>query len=464
MTPSTTSGNGALPLIAVAVRRDADVVFARRRARQIAAAVGLERQDQVRFTTAVSELARNAAQYATGGMLRFSVEPEGARTLLVARVQDEGPGITDVDRVLEGRYVSRTGMGLGISGARRLSDRFSLDTSHDGTTVTIAKVIDPSATLLTPADVDRVVASLGDEDGDDPHAELLRQNQELMLALDLLHATRADVDRLTQELAETNRGVVALYAELDDRAVELRRLSEAKSRFLSDVSHELRTPLSSVVNLTRLLLTHADGPLTEEQEKQIRLIEQSATWLSDMVSDLLDIAKIEAGKVTLRPDRVSVGALLSVLRGMLRPLATNERVALVLEETRAPIVLFTDEQRLAQILRNLVSNALKFTMRGEVRVSVSPEPDPAFVRFVVADTGIGIAPADRERIFEDYVQVDGPIQRRVRGTGLGLPLTRKLATLLGGRIELESEVGVGSRFSVIVPCDARPIMEDARDG
>jgi signal transduction histidine kinase len=179
-----------------------------------------------------------------------------------------------------------------------------------------------------------------------------------------------------------------------------------------------------------------------------------------MVNDLLDIAKIEAGKVELRPDTFDVNALFAALRGMFRPLATSEHVALVFEDAAAPISLHTDEQRIAQVLRNFVSNALKFTARGEVRVTATSEGDA--VRFTVADTGIGIAESDRQRIFEDFAQVDGPIQRRVRGTGLGLPLTRKLAALLGGRVELQSEVGVGSRFSLIVPRDVRTV--EVRDG
>jgi signal transduction histidine kinase len=219
------------------------------------------------------------------------------------------------------------------------------------------------------------------------------------------------------------------------------------------VSHELRTPLSSMVNLARLLLARIDGPLTAEQEKQITLMQRSAENLTEMVSDLLDIAKIEAGKVELRPDTFAVDELFAALRGMLRPLATSEQVALVFEDTVERITMHTDEQRIAQVLRNFISNALKFTTSGEVRISAELEQER--VRFTVADTGIGISPADQQRIFEDFAQVDGPIQRRVRGTGLGLPLATKLATVLGGSIGVESEVGKGSRFFLIVPRDVR---------
>jgi signal transduction histidine kinase len=276
------------------------------------------------------------------------------------------------------------------------------------------------------------------------------QQGELHALRERLQAREAEIDRLGQELAETNRGVLALYAELDDRAQALGQMSETKTRFLSDMSHELRAPLASMINLTRLLLARADGPLTTEQEYQVTLVQRSAESLSEMVNDLLDIAKIEARKVDLRLEEVSVAEIFAGLRGMFRPLATNEQVALVFEDPDEPIVLTTDAQRVAQVLRNFVSNALKFTTEGEVRVAARAVDDDS-VRLDVSDTGVGIAPEDHSRIFEDFTQVDGPIQKRVRGTGLGLPLTRKLARLLGGEIQLESRPGEGSRFSLVIP-------------
>ena len=450
MTTAAMSGSETFVIMTVALAYEHDVVLARQRARSVAAHLGFDVQDQVRFATAVSELARNAFQYARAGRVTFAVEQEGSRSVLVARIRDEGPGIADQERVLRGAYVSTTGMGLGIIGARRLSDRFTIDSTPDGTTISIGKVLGHAASPLTSTDVARVAEALASEDTGSYFDEMRRQNQELVSALDQLRASNADLDRLNQELAETNRGVVALYSELDDHAEQLRRMSESKTRFLSDVSHELRTPLSSIINLSRVLLSRVDGPLTQEQERQVTMAGRSAEWLIEMVSDLLDIAKIEAGKVELRLDRFDVSALFSSLRGMFRPLTTNPNVDLVFEDPAEPISLRTDEQRLAQVLRNFISNALKFTTTGEVRVSAQHGADDT-VSFSVADTGIGISPADQERIFQEFTQVDGPIQRRLRGTGLGLPLTRKLATLLGGTVTLESTLDVGSRFTVTVP-------------
>ncbi|MDB4884873.1 MAG: histidine kinase [Gemmatimonadetes bacterium] len=448
-----------IAITTVALQYEDDVVFARQRARTIAALLGFETQDQVRFATAISELARNAFQYGYGGRVLFSVDREAPDTFLVARVIDDGPGIADLSTVLGGAYVSRTGMGIGITGARRLVDRFAIESARGtGTSVTIGKALPMGTGPVTSAVVARLVDTLVKESRRSPFAEMQRQNQDLAAALDIVRERETEAVRLAQELADTNRGVVALYAELDDRAQQLARMSESKTRFLSDVSHELRTPLSSIINLARLMLSHADGPLLEEQEKQLGMIQRSAEWLAEMVNELLDVAKIESGTVELRPDHFQVHELFAALRGTLHPLATNEAVRLEIEDPAEPLPLYTDEQRVSQVLRNFISNALKFTSQGEVRVTAAAEPD-GLVRFVVSDTGIGIAPADQERVFEEFIQVDGPIQRRVHGTGLGLPLTRKIARILGGEVRLESEVGRGSRFSLLIPRDARPAAE-----
>jgi CheY-like chemotaxis protein len=193
-----------------------------------------------------------------------------------------------------------------------------------------------------------------------------------------------------------------------------------------------------------------DGPLSDEQEKQVRFIRKAAEDLSSMVDDLLDLAKIEAGRVEVRPSEFTVEDLFSALRGMLRPLLISESVRLVFEPPQVGGPLFTDEGKLSQILRNFISNALKFTERGTVRVHAERVGEH-LVRFVVSDTGIGIDPEDHERIFEEFIQIDNPLQKRIKGTGLGLPLCRRLATLLGGSIGVASEVGVGSSFWVLVP-------------
>lgn len=199
-----------------------------------------------------------------------------------------------------------------------------------------------------------------------------------------------------------------------------------------------------------MLLERVDGELTSEQEKQVVFIRKAAEGLSELVNDLLDLAKVEAGKIVVRPAKVEVQELFATLRGMLRPLLLhNSAIALLIEDPVNIPPLYTDEGKVAQILRNFISNALKYTEQGEVRVSATPSGGQ--VVFSVADTGIGIAPEDQERIFEDFVQIESRLQKRVKGTGLGLPLSRKLAELLGGTITLTSTMGVGSTFSLSIP-------------
>jgi signal transduction histidine kinase len=267
-----------------------------------------------------------------------------------------------------------------------------------------------------------------------------------------LAASRGEAQALRNELEETNRGVVALYAELDAQAAQLREATELKSRFLAYMSHEFRTPISSIRSITRLLLDRVDGPLTEEQERQVSFVQQNATEFAEMVDDLLDLAKVEAGRVEISPAWFEMVDLFSALRGMFKPVLTNPEVSLVFEEPQGVPRLYTDDRKVSQILRNFISNALKFTPKGEVRVSARLEGE-RMVTFSVADTGIGIAPEFHETIFQDFSQLHSMLQRRLRGTGLGLSLSNKLAKLLGGSVHLQSEPGRGSVFSVTLPLE-----------
>jgi signal transduction histidine kinase len=433
-------------LLACELEAESDIVAVRQRARGIAEQLGFQRQDQTRIATAVSEIARNAFAYGGGGRVEFSIEPEPGE--LLVRILDKGPGIADLDAVLDGSYHSPTGMGLGLIGARRLMDRFAVESHADhGTMVVLGKRLPDPAAL--PERLAGMAATLRRAEAADAHAALHEQNLELLTALTELHERQEDFSRVNHELEDTNRGVVALYAELDERANQLRAASELKSRFLSNMSHEFRTPLNSILALSRLLLDRIDGELSVEQEKQVTFIRKSAEGLLELVNDLLDIAKVEAGKADVKPNPFSVAELFGALRGALRPLQTSDAVQLVFEEAAHLPALLTDEGKVSQILRNLISNSLKFTEAGEVRVSARAEAGR--VVFTVRDTGIGIPPEHHEAIFQEFGQVENPLQRRAKGTGLGLSLSRKLAELLGGRIELESRVGQGSTFSLVLP-------------
>ena len=439
---------GTILTLAIACERD--TVAARQRARQIARLLGFDPQDQTRISTAVSEIARNAFNYAGGGRVEYSIEGRTSPQLFIVKIKDSGPGVRDLENILEGRYKSSTGMGMGILGARRLMDQFQIESAPGkGTTIWLKKLLPSRAQVWRTQDLPGLAAILADEGPQDAFQELQHQNQELLNALEEIRTRQIELTRLNRELEDTNRGVVALYAELDEKADHLRRADELKSRFLSNMSHEFRSPLNSILALSGLLLDRSDGELTGEQEQQTEYIRRAARDLLDLVNDLLDLAKVEAGKVEAKPLEFRVADLFAALRGMLRPLLLNQAVDLVFEDVDEIPAMFSDEGKISQILRNFISNSLKFTERGEVRVSASVIGHE--VVFSVADTGIGIAPEDQQRIFQDFAQVDSPIQRRVKGTGLGLPLSQKLATLLGGEVRVQSQLGMGSTFSVQLP-------------
>jgi signal transduction histidine kinase len=419
------------------------VVLARQRAREVAQLLGFDHGEQTRIATAVSELARNAHRYAGGGEVAFGVEGES----LTVEVVDQGAGIADVDAVLSGSYQSNTGLGQGLAGVRRLMDAFEISTGARGTRVWTAKRL-PQGVDLSPGTARELRLDIARASAGSAYQEVQEQNQELLQALSELRSRQDELLHLNVELEETNRGVVALYAELDERAEQLRDADGKKSRFLADMSHELRTPLNSIVALADLL---CDGPgsLTTEQRTQVEYIRRMATDQLQLVGELLDLAKIEAGRIDLELRSLSVPEVFAALRPQLRPLVAGSPVALRFSSEPDLPQLVTDEGKLIQIMRNLIGNAVKYTNEGEVVVTASAVDD--HLELAVQDTGVGIAAADLERIFDEFIQVAGEHQRKAAGTGLGLALGRKLAAVLGGGVTAESTLGKGSRFVLVLP-------------
>ncbi len=437
-------------LSSITLRNERDVVQARQRAREIAALLGFDNQEQIRLATATSEMARNAYRYARGGKVSFDVEI-GRTQVLEITVSDTGPGIDNLTEIFEGRYHSATGMGLGIVGTKRLMDTFAITSSPGGTVVKMGKDLPFAAPALTHARLKDVNDKINSKTPESPYEEIDRQNRELLNTLQELRARQEELALLNRELEDTNRGVVALYAELDERADYLRRASDLKTSFLSNISHEFRTPLNSIMSLARILLDRLDGDLTGDQETQVGFILESAKTLSEMVNDLLDLAKVEAGKVRIRVKTFEVMELFSALKGMLKPLlADNSSVDLVFSEGANLPPMRTDEGKVSQILRNFISNAIKFTPQGEIKICAELRGSGS-VLFEVTDTGIGIPAEHLETVFQEFSQIENPLQERYRGTGLGLPLCRKMALLLGGKVWVKSELGRGSSFFVELP-------------
>ena len=444
-------------VLRLVIETERDVFLVRQRGREVAGAVGLDRQDQIRIAAALSDLGRD--------LLR-----QCAKTTVDFQITDlPVPGIA-VEFTFAAP-VSAIDTGDGWSSARRLMDEVNAESAAgtDESVVVLVKKL-PNGTLpLSPPSVAVLREKIGHLAQGNALDELRAQNAELLRAMDDLERKQAELTRLNAELHETNqgvlalykelsdeleqtnRGVVALYAELDEKSNQLKEASAAKNRFWSHISHELRSPINSVIGLARLMNAPEAEPLTEEQRRQTTLIQDSGLALLGLVNELLDTAKAESGQ--LKPDYapVRLDAVFAQLRGTLRPLVAGDEVTLHIEQPTQLPLFVTDEVLLTRILRNLLSNGLKFTQHGGVRLTVSADSAAGRLIFAVTDTGIGIPADQQERVFEDFYQVRGSAQANVRGTGLGLPYSRRLAEILGGTLELDSEPGHGTRVVLRLP-------------
>ena len=441
-----------ISIVKVSVSTEQDIVAARQRTRRVAELLRFENRDQIQVATVVSELARNIYQYAKSGVIELAVSEGEECQILLVRASDKGPGITNLREILSGSYHSQTGMGVGLMGTKKLADHFEIETAVGrGTMVVFGKQFNKRSKRMSALEIGKIGETLVREQAPTPMSEIRQQNKDLLLALDELRDSQVELNELNRELSETNRGVVALYAELDEKALSLQKANEIKTSFLSNMTHEFRTPLSSIISLTRILLNRIDGELTPEQEKQVVYIRRSAENLLELVSDLLDIAKVEAGKIAVKPQEFTVSEIFGAMRGMFRPLLVDRgEVELQLVPDDSLPSIYSDEGKVSQILRNLISNAIKYTERGEIVVSAARGPDESIL-FEVRDTGIGVETENLDHIFKDFTQVDSILQRKSPGTGLGLPLSKRLANLLGGDLWAESEIGKGSRFFVRIP-------------
>ena len=273
-----------------------------------------------------------------------------------------------------------------------------------------------------------------------------------------LEQTNSQLEEQTQQLESQKDDLERSNASTQLKARELEQASRYKSDFLANMSHELRTPLNSSLILAKLLADNPDDNLTAEQVKYAQTIQSSGNDLLNLINDILDLSKIEAGHVDIRPEPVSVERLSNNLRQVFEPIAKNKSLGFEIDiSPECPAVIETDLQRIEQILKNLLSNAFKFTEKGKVTLSMNRTGDGQ-VAFGVTDTGIGIAPEQQKRIFEAFHQADGTISRKFGGTGLGLSISRELVRLLGGTIHIRSQEGKGSTLTVTLPLAYDPAI------
>jgi signal transduction histidine kinase/DNA-binding response OmpR family regulator len=288
--------------------------------------------------------------------------------------------------------------------------------------------------------------------------ELEEQSRALEESQTSLENQQAELEQTNDQLAEQalnldmkNAALTEAQEQLRARAMDLERASRYKSEFLANMSHELRTPLNSSLILAKLLSDNVPGNLNEEQVRFAQTIYSAGNDLLHLINDILDISKVEAGKLELLPEDLPIRRTVEGLGRTFEPLAKQKDLRFsVTVEPDVPPTLHTDRQRLEQVLKNLLSNAVKFTEQGDVSLTVSAT-DEGWVQFTVVDTGIGIAPDQQERIFEAFHQADGTANRRFGGTGLGLSISRDLTSLLGGTLVVSSTPGEGSTFTLSMP-------------
>jgi signal transduction histidine kinase len=284
--------------------------------------------------------------------------------------------------------------------------------------------------------------------------------------LDLLISTYEQAVQVNGELQARERQVIELNMRLSQHAaeleehnremalknIELAEASRMKSAFIANMSHELRTPLNAIIGFTGTLLMKLPGPLLPDQERQLTTIRASARHLLSLINDILDVAKIEAGKVTVEAAPVDCQALINETADSLRPLATQKGLSLTVEAPSNPVIIATDRRALVQIVINLVNNAIKFTETGSVKLALSQrsELDAIVTEFAVSDSGAGIRAEDQAKLFQAFSQLDSTSTRHVEGAGLGLYLCQNLANLIGGKLTLASDFGHGSTFTLVL--------------
>ena len=289
------------------------------------------------------------------------------------------------------------------------------------------------------------------EELEEQSTALRESQQRLELQQTELEQTNSHLEQQTELLSRQKEQLESAQRILAERGVELERASRYKSEFLANMSHELRTPLNSSLILSKLLADNRDGNLTPEQVTFAQNIYSAGNDLLDLINDILDLSKIESGKMEVKPETVRIARLVHTVSQTFDPMAREKGISFTVTHAEsAPQAIETDPQRLMQILKNLLSNAVKFTEHGGVELQIEEAPGE-MVRFAVRDTGIGIPASQQDVIFEAFRQADGTTSRKFGGTGLGLAISRDLAGLLGGRIELSSEPGRGSTFALVLP-------------
>jgi signal transduction histidine kinase len=444
-----------LPLLTIAIRREQDLLLVRQRSRDIGHFLGFSDGDTTRITTALSEIGRNAFEYAGGGRVSFAVEQQNdGPDELVISVADSGPGIADLPAILSPEFRSLTGMGVGIKGSRALMDRLAVDSQvGHGTQVTMAKALPKTGKRFAAPDVGRLTTLLTRATEATPLGELQIQNQALIAALEELTRRQQEIERLSG-IADDAR------ARAEEAQLVAERSLVVRDRFMALTTHELRTPLNAILGYMELLDDDLGALMSEKQKDYFVRVRRAAKHLLGITNDFLDMAQGDAGRLTVARTEGTARQVVTEASALITPQAAVRNVSVDFVEANEGITYQGDAARVRQILVNVLGNAVSFTPPGgRVRVTATHEAEaPASLGiaggswcvFRVEDTGPGIPEDKLAHVFEPFVQLSANGQTTRKGSGLGLTVSRQLALLMGGELTAES-TGAGATFSLWLP-------------
>ena len=426
------------------IRSESDLTRVRDRVRLAAREMGFDNVTQIKLTTVASELTRNIYEYAQTGSITVSViEREGRKGMEII-CEDSGPGIDDLEKILAGEFTSSTGLGKGISGSRRLMDEFKVESrAGQGTRIEAAKWFDHDQHMLKPVDEIRNLFFSASESS--MIEELQSQNKELVRVLAELTQSRRELQQANRDLQEANE--------------KLKQVDIMKSRFISTIAHEVRTPLNAITGLVSLLGRDKKEPLGPRQRETVERLEKSTSLLIQLVNDLLDLSRLQARRMQIKVQEFDAAELIDSIVNGLNQTASDKGIDFRYEIEPGLSLIKSDPTKVAQVITNFASNAIKFTPKGgSVTIKAGPDAGEMW-RVEVIDTGMGIAEDQIPLIFEEFRQVNISNPNHSGGTGLGLPISKRLAELLGGRIKVISEVGTGSVFTALWPVDVRGYVD-----
>jgi signal transduction histidine kinase len=439
--PVTSAGYKREKIGSIFIRSESDLTRVRDRVRLAARELGFDNVTQIKLTTAASELTRNIYEYARTGSITVSVIVNDDRGGVEIVYEDNGPGIPELEKILAGDFQSRTGLGKGIAGSRRLMDVFTVESlPGKGTRIETVKWFDDEQRMRRPVDEIRNLFFSASESS--VVDELQAQNKELVRVLSELTQSRRELEQANRELQEAND--------------KLKHVDEMKSRFISTIAHEVRTPLSAITGLVSLLARNKAEP---GQRETVERLEKSTTMLIQLVNDLLDLSRLQARRTQIKVQAFDVAELIDAIYNGLKQTASDKGVSFNYEVEPGLPAVTSDPTKVTQVITNLASNAIKFTPSGgSVLIKAGADVDDIW-RVEVSDTGMGIAEDQIPLIFEEFRQVNTSNPNHTGGTGLGLPISKRLVELLGGRIKVVSAVGAGSNFTVLWPLDVRGFVD-----